>query len=201
MASELNLTALALFTLGSWITPGPNNLLVMRSGARFGLRPTAPHVLGIDAGMVGLVLLVHLGLGALLLALPTAFDALRWACFAYLMWLAWKVLRDTGPTARDDDARARPMGVAAAAAFQLVNPKAWMMAITGIGAFASGGDAPLRDVATVIAVFLAIGTPCMFVWALWGASINRVLHRPAARRAFNIAMAAVVAASALLMLR
>src|SRR5438132_13336948 len=96
MATQLNLTALALFAFVSSITPGPNNLLVMRSGARFGLAPTGPHVLGIEAGLTGLVILAYLGVGALLLALPSAFTVLRWACFAYLLWLAWQVLRDPG---------------------------------------------------------------------------------------------------------
>jgi threonine/homoserine/homoserine lactone efflux protein len=201
MAAELNLASLALFAFVSYMTPGPNNLLLMRSGARFGVRPTSPHVLGIEAGMVGLVLLAHLGLGALLLALPSAFTVLRWACIAYLMWLAWCVLRDTGSAAEEGASTARPMSAHGAALFQIVNPKAWMMAITGISAFTTSGEISTGGIATVIAVFIAIGTPCMFVWALWGAAIHRVLRRPAARRAFNIVMSAVVAVTALLMVR
>ena len=201
MAAELNLASLALFSFVSYMTPGPNNLLLMRSGARFGVRPTSPHVLGIEAGMVGLVLLAHLGLGALLLALPSAFTVLRWACFAYLMWLAWIVLRDTGRSAEDGTSTAKPMSAGSAALFQVVNPKAWMMAVTGISAFTTSGVMTASGLVTVIVVFIAIGTPCMFVWALWGAAINRVLRRPGARRAFNIVMSAVVVVTALLMLR
>ena len=201
MAVGLNLTALALFAFVSSITPGPNNLLVMRSGARFGLAPTGPHVLGIEAGLAGLVVLAHLGVGALLLALPAAFDVLRWACFAYLLWLAWRVLGDDGASAQLSDARARPMSVPAAALFQLVNPKAWMMAITGISAFSTGGALTAGGLGTVIVIFIAIGTPCVLCWALWGAAIHRVLRRPAARRAFNVAMAVIVAITAFSMLR
>jgi threonine/homoserine/homoserine lactone efflux protein len=201
MTTDLNLGPLALFAFVSSITPGPNNLLVMRSGARFGLLPTSPHMLGIEAGLAGLVLLAHVGVGALLLALPVAFVALRWLCFGYLMWLAWKVLNDTGTAADGPAATARPMSLHGAALFQLVNPKAWMMAVTGISAFTTTGTLNLAGLGTVVLMFFAIGTPCVFVWALWGAAIHRVLRRPLARRMFNILMAAVVAASALLMLR
>jgi threonine/homoserine/homoserine lactone efflux protein len=202
MSGQLNLASLALFAFVSSITPGPNNLLLMRSGARFGVGPTAPHVIGIEAGMVGLLLLAHLGVGAMLLALPGAFGVLRWACFVYLTWLAWQVLRDTGNGATKQNADgARPMSVHGGALFQLVNPKAWMMAITGSSAFSTAGTLTAGGLATVIGIFIAIGTPCMFVWALWGAGIHRLLRRPAARRAFNVAMAAVVMATAVLMLR
>lgn len=201
METGLDLTALTLFAFVSSITPGPNNLLLMRSGARFGFAPTGPHVVGIEAGVAGLVVLAHLGVGALLLALPSSFTVLRWACFAYLAWLAWRVLRDDGAAAHGPDPDARPMGIGAAALFQLVNPKAWMMAITGITAFSTGRDLTAGGVGTVIAIFIATGTPCMLCWALWGAAIHRLLRRPGARRAFNVAMAVIVAGTAVSMLR
>ncbi len=200
LALNLALAPLALFVFVSAITPGPNNLLVMRSGARFGLQPTTRHILGIETGMVGLLLLAHLGLGALLLALPMAFEVLRWACFGYLLYLAWVTLRDPGP-ADAASANAQPMTFTAAALFQLVNPNAWMMAVTGVSAFNTAGSPGAGDLAAVIAVFLAIGFPCVMSWALWGAAIHRVLHKASARRVFNVAMAVLVAGSAVLMLQ
>ena len=199
MDTPVDLTALTIFALASSATPGPNNLLVMRSGARFGLAPTGPHIIGVEAGLAGLVLLSWLGIGAVLLALPWALSLMRWACFAYLLWLAWQVLRDPG--AGDvADGGARPWGVVNGALFQLVNPKAWMMAITGITAFSTGrpGGGALG---IVIATFVGIGSLSLICWALWGATLHRVLRRPAARRLFNVAMAAVVAATAISTLR
>jgi threonine/homoserine/homoserine lactone efflux protein len=141
------------------------------------------------------VLLSWLGIGAVLLALPGALAMMRWACFAYLLWLAWQVLRDTGTKDEGSNARAQPMSMASAAVFQLVNPKAWMMAVTGITAFTTGrpGGATLG---IVIATLVSIGTVSLTCWALWGATVHRVLRRPAARRTFNVAMAAVVAGTA-----
>ena len=199
MTGNLNFAALALFAFVSSITPGPNNLLLMRAGARFGFRPIAPHVLGIGTGMAGLVLLSWIGVGALLLTVPAAFALLRWACFAYLLWLAWRVLRDPGDDAAHDG-QEKPMNFASAAAFQLVNPKAWMMAVTGVTAFSNTGEVGVGAMGVVVATFLVIGWPCFCVWALWGAAFHRLLRRPAARRVFNVAMAVVVAVTAFSML-
>ncbi len=94
MALNLTIGPMALFTFVASITPGPNNLLLMRSGARFGVRRSVPHLLGVHIGFQALLLLSWLGVGALLLAVPAAFIVLRWACFAYLLWLAAIILRE-----------------------------------------------------------------------------------------------------------
>jgi threonine/homoserine/homoserine lactone efflux protein len=204
--STLSLTIgpLALFALVASITPGPNNLLLMRSGAMFGVRRSLWHLLGVQTGFIGLVVLAHLGAAALLLALPGVFGLLRWACFAYLLWLAWLILRDaraSAVTATRQPAAGRPMRFVEALLFQLINPKAWMMALT-VGSAFYGGLAPSHlDLATAILVSICIGGPSMLVWTLWGASIDRVLRRPAARQLFGYAMAALVAATAVWMLR
>jgi threonine/homoserine/homoserine lactone efflux protein len=203
--STLSLTIgpLALFALVASITPGPNNLLLMRSGALFGVRRSLWHLLGVQTGFIGLVVLAHLGAAALLLALPGVFGLLRWACFAYLLWLAWLILRDARAstvTATRQPAAGRPMRFIEALLFQLINPKAWMMALT-VGSAFYGGLAPSHlDLATAILVSICIGGPSMLVWTLWGASIDQVLRRPAARQLFGYAMAALVAATAVWML-
>ena len=204
--STLSLTIgpLALFALVASITPGPNNLLLMRSGALFGVRRSLWHLLGVQTGFIGLVVLAHLGAAALLLALPGVFGLLRWACFAYLLWLAWLILRDARASAATvalPAADGRPMRFVEALLFQLINPKAWMMALT-VGSAFYGGLAPTHlDLATAILISICIGGPSMLVWTLWGASIDRVLRRPAARQMFGYAMAALVAATAVWMLR
>jgi threonine/homoserine/homoserine lactone efflux protein len=160
----------------------------------------------VQIGFVGLMLLSWLGVGALLLALPSAFTVMRWLCFAYLMWLAWVVLQD-GRT--PDPARAatqsrpilsRPMRCIEAIVFQLVNPKAWMMAVTIVSAF-YGGIAPrLVDIAAAALVCTCIGSLCMLVWTAWGASLHHLLEQPRSRRLFSYGMSALVVATAVWML-
>ena len=85
------LAALVLFAFVSSITPGPNNLMLMASGANFGFRRTIPHMLGIGIGFTLMVLLVGVGLSQIFTAYPVLHDVLKWASIAYLLWLAWKI--------------------------------------------------------------------------------------------------------------
>lgn len=204
-ALSITLGPMALFCLVASITPGPNNLLLMRSGAIFGIRRSASHMLGIQLGCVGLLLLCYLGIGAMLVALPGAFTLLRWACFAYLLWLAWAILRDgRAPRAAGVAApgpAGRPMRWHESTLFQLINPKAWMMAITITSAF-YGASAPRgADVAVAALAWVAVGTPSMLVWTVWGASIDKVLRRPRERQVYACVMSLAVAFTAVWMLR
>ena len=205
---ELNLAIgpLALFSLVGGITPGPNNLMLMRSGAAFGIRRSQWHALGVQIGFIGMMLLSWLGVGALLLALPAAFTVLRWLCFAYLVWLAWVVLQD-GRTpdpgraaAQDRPVQSRPMRCAEAIVFQLINPKAWMMAVTIVSAFYGGVAPQFVDVAAAAVICTGIGTLCMLVWTAWGASLHHLLEQPRSRMLFSYGMAALVLATAVWML-
>lgn len=194
---------LALFGLVASITPGPNNLMLMRSGARFGVLRSLPHLAGVQLGFVMLVLLSHLGVGALLLAWPATIEVLRWLCFAYLLWLAVLILRDARPqpaASNETTPAARPMHWFEGVAFQLINPKAWMMAITVASAFYGGNTPTHLDLAAACAVSISIGSPSMLVWNIWGATIDHLLKRPRARATFACIMAAMVAATAFWML-
>eukprot|EP01032_Pedospumella_encystans_P037887 gene37887-42912_t len=124
------LLALVLFALATSITPGPNNMMLFASGVNFGFRRTIPHMLGIGAGFLSLLIGVGLGLGAVLHAYPPAFIALKVAGGLYLLWIAWKI--GSSRSMGEGEAKGRPMTFLGAAAFQWVNPKAWVMAVTAM---------------------------------------------------------------------
>lgn len=204
---QLNLAVgpLALFALVASITPGPNNFLLMRSGARFGVRRSTSHMLGIQAGFFGLLLLSHLGVGALLLAVPFAMNLLRWGCFGYLLWLALVILRDARleTAAANPDATpptAHPLTFVQAVLFQLINPKAWMMTITAVSGFYGAAAPSWLDLAVMAIICTSIGSTSMLIWTVWGAGIDRLLREPRARQIFGYSMAALVVATAVWML-
>jgi threonine/homoserine/homoserine lactone efflux protein len=202
MALNLTPGPLAMFALVASITPGPNNLLLMRSGAAFGVRRTLWHLVGVQTGFAGLMVLAHLGIGVILLALPAAFTVLRWGCFAYLLWLAWLILRDArSRNAASAAAPGRPMRYIEGMLFQLINPKAWMMAITSVSAFYAGAVPTTVDLAAAMLLCLSIGGPSMLIWAAWGAAVDQLLKQPRARQAFSYVMALLVIGSAIWMLR
>lgn len=197
----LLLAPLAVFMFVSSITPGPNNLMLLGSGIRFGFGRTVPHMIGITTGMVVLLLVSWAGVGALLLAAPGIGAALNLLCCGYLFWLALVLLRDAAPAAQGESAAAgRPMRLYEAALFQFVNPKAWAMAVAAC-AIAEKFPLPLgARLGLMLALSAAINLPCVSVWALFGRSLRRHLEVPGVRKAFNLAMSALVAATALWML-
>ncbi|MEM9798079.1 MAG: LysE family translocator [Pseudomonadota bacterium] len=184
------LAALAAFAFVTSITPGPNNLMLMASGANFGLRRTLPHMLGVGLGFGFMIICVGLGLARLFDLFPTAKLLLAALSVLYLLWLAWRIGNATAPEAGRGSGR--PMTFFEAAAFQWVNPKAWTMALTAITLYATG---TLWSVLSVAVVFTAINLPAVSSWTLLGQGMARFLTSPARLRWFNWTMAALLVAS------
>jgi threonine/homoserine/homoserine lactone efflux protein len=184
------------FAFVSSITPGPNNMMLMASGANFGIRRTVPHMLGVSIGFTLMIVIVGAGLLGLFTAWPYAFTLLKVVSAAYLLWLAWKIATTPPPTQDADQPTGKPMSFFQAAAFQWVNPKAWTMALTALTVYA--GTQKLASVLIVAAVFGAINLPTVGVWAYLGQYIQRWLTSDKSRRMFNWSMAALLVGSLLL---
>lgn len=193
MPPEL-LLPLTSFCLVSSITPGPNNMMLLSSGATFGLRRTVPHILGISGGCALMVLLLGGALAGVVGRAPGLFAALHIVSTLYLLWLAWRIATSIGP--HGANARARPFGLLDAAGFQWVNPKAWAMVLGAVTSFARP-DHLIVDVPLIALVLVAVGLPCIALWAGSGQLLSRFLSDPRALRAFNYGMAALLVASIL----
>jgi threonine/homoserine/homoserine lactone efflux protein len=191
MTPEL-LSALAMFAFACSITPGPNNTLLLASGANFGLRASLPHMAGVSVGFMVLLTVVGLGLGGLFTAYPVLHILLAWAGTLYLLYLAAKIAlsRRLGV----GKGGSRPMRFVEATAFQAVNPKAWVMALGAMTAFAPQAHY-LTNVAVVVLVFGLINAPCIGAWTAFGVGMRRFLDRPLVLKSFNIAMALVLVLS------
>lgn len=184
--------ALVGFAFVSSVTPGPNNMMLLASGVNFGFRRTVPHMLGIGFGFASLLLGVGFGLGALLAAFPALHLALKVAGGAYLLYLAWRIA--TSRTLAEAGSASQPMSFAAAAAFQWVNPKAWVMAVTAMAIYTSP-EAPVLSVLLVAAAFALVNLPSVSVWAGFGTALRGWLSDPARLRWFNLAMGLLLAAT------
>ena len=185
------LTALAAFALVSSITPGPNNLMLMASGANFGFRRTLPHLLGVALGLVFMLSLIGVGLIRIFEAFPICYTLLKGFSVIYLLYLAFKIA--TAAPVQNTDRGGRPFTFLQAVLFQWVNPKCWAIALTVVTVYApSHGPATIAYVALV---FGAISLPSVSTWILMGQQIQRLLTSAQRLRAFNITMAALLIAS------
>ncbi len=184
-------TALAAFAFVTSITPGPNNLMLMASGANFGFRRTIPHMLGVGLGFVFMVVLVGVGLVQVFDAWPVSYTALKVVSVAYLLYLAWKIATAAPP--HEAAEAGTPMTFIQAALFQWVNPKAWAMALTAVTVYAPSQG--LAAIALVAVVFGTINLPSVGSWTILGQQMRRFLTNPARLRAFNVTMAVLLLAS------
>ena len=185
------LPALALFAFVTSVTPGPNNLMLMASGANFGFRRTVPHMLGVSLGFVLMAFLVGVGLAGLFQTYPVAVTALEVVSVVYMLWLAWKIAHAAAP--KDREVGVSPMTFLQAAAFQWVNPKAWAMALTAVTVYAP--DRSLWTVALVAAIFGAVNLPSVSLWTLIGQQLRRVLTNARRLTIFNWTMAGLLVLS------
>lgn len=188
------LIAAALFLVVSSITPGPNNTMLMASGVNFGVRRSLPHLLGVQIGFTVMLLCVGLGLHAVLDQFPALYQLMRWGGAAYLLWLAWK-LATARPANADPEAPApQPLSFWGAAAFQWINPKAWVMIVTAMSAYLPP-NASVPQVLLLALMSLVLGSPCSAVWVGFGQAMRGLLQDPLRLRIFNVTMALALVAS------
>ena len=191
--------ALLLYAFVTSVTPGPNNLMLLASGVNFGFARTIPHAFGIGFGFLSLLLAVGFGLGAVLTAFPVLHTVLKIVGCGYLLYLAWRIAMSR-TMASAADANARPISFLEAAAFQWVNPKAWVMAVTAMAVYTSP-EAPFLSVIIIGLVFAAVNVPTVSTWAGFGVAMRGFLANPIRLKWFNIGMGVMLAATLVPMLR
>lgn len=184
--------SLILFAFTTSITPGPNNMMLLSSGVNFGLRRTIPHMIGIELGFASVLVAVGFGLGALFQSFPTIYLMLKVVGGLYLLWIAWSI--GTSRALGDGKTTGQPMTLLAAAAFQWVNPKAWVMAVSAMAAFADPTK-PVFSVLLVSVAFVVLALPCQGGWAAFGALLRDWLSHPVRLKWFNITMAVLLVLS------
>lgn len=191
--TQMLVLPLILFAFASSVTPGPNNIMLASSGLTHGFRRSIPHMLGISIGFMAMLVLVGLGLGTLFRNWPGLHDVLQVACAVYLLYLAWRIATAVPPSA-SGQTEGRPFSFLQAAAFQWVNPKAWTMALGVIAVYVPPAGL-LTDLLFAALLCGLVNLPSISVWTLFGMALRRLLHRPAAIRMFNWAMALLLVAS------
>jgi len=187
-ASRVNMeyTALVLFILATSITPGPNNVMILASGANHGFKKSIPHLLGIDLGFPIMMIAVGLGAGQLFQQSPAIFSWLKIIGVIYLSYLAFKIA--TAPVQNFESIKAQPMTFFQALLFQWVNPKAWIMCIGAVVTFTVADASYLYQVFIIALLFFVLGSPCTISWLWFGSILRRLLLQEKYLRVFNLSM-------------
>ena len=184
------------FLASMGFTPGPNNILVASSGVNFGFRATIPHILGVTVGYPLMLLLVGVGLAKIFTDVPQVHTVLKYVCIVYLLYLAWKIA--VAPVADAETRRtAKPMTFIQAAAFQWVNGKGWVVALSAVTTYTVVNATLTMQVLALAALALFVTLGSVTTWTLFGAFLRRYLHTDRRRRIFNYSMAGLLVASIL----
>lgn len=186
---------MAVFAFVTSVTPGPNNMMLLASGVNFGVKRTLPHWLGVSLGHFVMFLLVGAGLESMLKTYPFVYQVLKVVGFAYLLYLAWGVARSGAPQRNCEEAT-QPISFWGAAAFQWVNPKAWVMTV---GYFSNymPTDASILFVVLACVMFSIINFPSVGLWVWLGAELEHYLQQDTVHQVFNWTMALLLVVSML----
>ena len=170
---DLNLFfALVSFYFVMYVTPGPNNAMVLTSGFKFGFAKTIPHMSGITIGHILQLILVCLGLGKIFQIFPEVQYVLKIICAAYLLYLGYKIIGSFSKIKEDDS---RPLRFYEAALFQIVNPKAWTISSMAASGFLPKDENLIFSILYIAAIALIICPLSISPWAAFGSSIRNLV--------------------------
>ena len=170
---DLNLfIALTSFYFVMYVTPGPNNAMVLASGIKFGFLKTIPHMSGITIGHVLQVIFVCLGLGKLFQMFPEIQNILKIICAIYLLYLGYKIIGSFSKLKEDGS---KPLKFYEAALFQLVNPKAWTISTMVASGFLPKDEGLITAILFISITALIICPISISVWAVFGSGIRNLV--------------------------
>ena len=164
--------ALVSFYFVMYVTPGPNNAMVLASGIKFGFLKTIPHMSGITIGHVLQTIVVCLGLGKIFQMFPEIQDILKIICALYLLYLGYKIV---GSFSKIKDDGSRPLKFYEASLFQLVNPKAWTISTMVASSFIPKDEELIISIGFISITALIICPLSISVWAAFGSGIKNLV--------------------------
>ncbi len=193
----VDLIGFAMLAIGMVGTPGPANMVLLATGASYGLRAALPFVAGVALGKQLIIWPIGFGLMALLAQVPVLFLALKWVSAAYIIWLAWKI---AGSRIVPGQSGADVPGFSKGLIVHPLNPKAWAMVTAGFTNFVEPGTSAFTATLGIAVVLLAVQTALHPLWCWGGAQLARLVAGKPSERVLMLGLAALTVASVLLVL-
>ena len=170
-------------------------MMLLASGVNYGFRLTLPHMFGISIGHCVMLVCVGIGFGELLLRFPFIYIAIKVLGFVYMLYLAWTIATsNSNPAEGNVDNNSKPLSFMGAAAFQWVNPKAWVMAIGFFSNYITK-EAGIETIVMCSLLFSIVNFPSIAVWALLGSRMRKLFAIKVYAKIFNVTMAALIVAA------
>ena len=190
--------ALVSFYFVMFVTPGPNNIMLFASGVKYGFKKTIPHILGIPLGHFVQISLVSLGLGFVFQAYPMVQQVLKIIGCLYLFFLAYRMFGSLNM--KESKKTGRPLKFYEAALFQILNPKAWVIAITAVSVFFPKDESFITGLLFLTCIAPIVNLPSISIWVLFGSSIRVMISNPAVKKTIEVILAVLLVGTGLMIL-
>ena len=191
------IAAMSLFAFVGAISPGPVNIMATSIGVQYGFIRALPHVTGATLAYTFMVWVIGLGLQAFLLRWPVILDLLGYLGGFFLLYIAYQmVLTQPRAVSQTNNVRHIPNAFTGAMA-QLLNPKAWLVSISGVSLFVSGQTDPHLLLGYFVLISFLMCSIGISSWALLGQGLRRFFAIPARQRYFNWSMSVLLLLSVL----
>lgn len=192
-----DLIAIAGLLLVATITPGPNNLVVLREAGRDGISGALPSIAAIVLGGLSLFVMTAAGAGHIFDQHDGLREGLVAAGALYMSWLGLRLLANAWRDATTSSTVVLPVGGWGLFGFQFINPKGWALVLTVIAAWPA---TRLIDYLPLIALITLIPLACLLLWACSGSLLAPRLTCVRFRRRADTAMGILLLASVSLLL-
>ena len=190
--------ALVSFYFVMFVTPGPNNIMLFASGVKYGFKKTIPHILGIPLGHFVQISLVSLGLGFVFQAYPMVQQVLKIIGCLYLFFLAYRMFGSLNM--KESKETGRPLKFYEAALFQLLNPKAWVIAITAVSVFFPKDESFITGLLFLTCIAPIVNLPSISIWVLFGSSIRVLISNLTVKKTIEVILAVLLVGTGLMIL-
>ena len=164
------LLTLITFYFVMYVTPGPNNSMVLASSLKFGFKKSIPVILGITIGHIIQLIIVCLGFGVIFKTYPEIQFVLKILCAAYMLYLSFKIIGSFSEVAAS---KLKPVRFYEAALFQIINPKAWTISSMAASGFISTEINLFSSILVIASVALLVCPVSISPWAAFGAAIRK----------------------------
>ncbi len=190
--------ALISFYFVMFVTPGPNNVMLFASGVKYGFKKTIPHIFGIPLGHFFQISLISMGLGFVFQTYPIAQQILKVLGCLYLFFLAYRMFGSL--SIKESKETGRPLRFYEAALFQILNPKAWVVAITAVSVFFPKDESFLTGLFFLAGIAPLVNLPSISIWVLFGSSIRAFISNPKVKKIVEIVLAILLVATGITIL-
>ncbi len=190
------IVAMVTFAFVGAVTPGPVNLLATSTALNHGKRAAVYHVIGASVAYALVVFCSGTIMQTLLNVLPKLETVMQLFGSLFLLYLSYKIYSSSGDSAAESSKA--QSGWWTGALTQILNPKAWIVAMSGVSLYVIGQNNERQSLIIFVCVSLFVCLVGVGMWAVLGRILVTHLENPMRQRQFNSVMAGLLVVSTLM---